>query len=65
MPKIKTNRSASKRFRATGGGKVRRNKAYASHLLSGKSPKQKRRLRKATTLARPDMQRFRRLLPNG
>ena len=35
MPKIKTNRSAAKRFRATGGGKVRRHKAYASHMLSG------------------------------
>ena len=65
MPKIKTNRSAAKRFRATGGGKVRRHKAYASHLLSGKSPKQKRRLRKPAILSKADMQRFRRLLPNG
>ena len=65
MPKIKTNRSAAKRFRTTGSGKVRRNKAYAAHNLSTKTPKQKRRLRKPTVLCHADEQRFRRLLPNG
>lgn len=48
MPKLKSNRGAAKRFKATGGGKIRRYKAYASHLLTGKTTKQKRRLRKST-----------------
>lgn len=43
--KFKTNKSAAKRFRATGTGKVRRNKAYGRHLKSCKSPKRIRRLR--------------------
>ncbi|MFR6345048.1 MAG: 50S ribosomal protein L35, partial [Christensenellales bacterium] len=48
MPKMKTHRGAAKRFRLTGSGKVRRNKAYKSHLLNSKSRKRKRNLRKAT-----------------
>ena len=47
MPKIKTHRGAAKRFKKTGTGKIKRSKAYASHLLGGKSPKRKRNLRKA------------------
>ena len=48
MPKIKTNRAAAKRFKATGTGKLKRNKAYKSHILTKKSTKTKRNLRQAT-----------------
>ena len=48
MPKIKTNRAAAKRFKVTGTGKLKRNKAYKSHILTKKSPKRKRNLRQAT-----------------
>ena len=48
MPKMKTNRAAAKRFKVTGTGKLKRNKAYKSHILTKKSPKRKRNLRKAT-----------------
>ena len=46
MPKLKTNRSVKKRFKLTKKGKVRRNRAYSQHLLSGKSAKRKRNLRR-------------------
>ncbi len=46
MPKIKTSRSAAKRFKRTGSGKLVRNKAYKSHILTKKSTKRKRNLRK-------------------
>ena len=48
MPKIKTNRSAAKRFKVTGTGKLKRNKAYKRHILTKKSTKNKRNLRHAT-----------------
>ena len=41
MPKIKTNRAAAKRFRVTGSGKIKRNKAYKRHILSSKGKKRK------------------------
>jgi large subunit ribosomal protein L35 len=62
MPKQKTNRSAAKRFRRTGGGKFRRNKAYHSHILTKKSSKRKRNLRKKTLVAKADVRRVKRLL---
>ena len=62
MPKMKTNRSAAKRFKKTGTGKYRRNKAYASHILTKKSPKRKRKLRKPTLVAKGDLKRVKRLL---
>ena len=46
MPKVKTNRAAAKRFKTTGTGKLVRNKAYKSHILTKKSTKRKRNLRK-------------------
>ena len=49
--KMKTHKGAKKRFRLTGGGKVRRLKAYKSHILTKKSPKRKRNLRRPTTIA--------------
>ena len=46
MPKLKTSRAAAKRFKKTGTGKLVRNKAYKSHILTKKSTKRKRNLRK-------------------
>ncbi|MGE4559087.1 MAG: 50S ribosomal protein L35 [Desulfobulbus sp.] len=63
MPKMKTNRGAAKRFRATGAGRIRRNKAYSSHILTKKSTKRKRNLRKATLIAEVDVKAVRRMLP--
>jgi len=63
MPKIKTHRGAAKRFRLTASGKVKRNKAYASHILTKKSRKQKRNLRKAAILNTRDMNGIKKLLP--
>ncbi|MFR4008298.1 MAG: 50S ribosomal protein L35 [Christensenellales bacterium] len=63
MPKMKTHRGAAKRFRLTGSGKVRRNKAYKSHLLNSKSRKRKRNLRKATLIAAVEQKKIKRLIP--
>ncbi|MFV1986676.1 MAG: 50S ribosomal protein L35 [Gemmatimonadota bacterium] len=62
MPKMKTNRSAAKRFRKTGTGKFRRQRAFASHILTKKSPKRKRRLRSGTLVSKGDLKRVKRLL---
>jgi large subunit ribosomal protein L35 len=51
MPKMKTHKGAKKRFSVTGKGKVRRLKAYKSHILTKKSSKRKRNLRRPTTVA--------------
>lgn len=64
MPKIKTSRAAAKRFKKTGTGKLRRHHAYASHLLSGKSPKRKRKLRKSVVLSSADEKKIKRLIAN-
>ena len=60
--KMKSHRGASKRFKLTGSGKVKRNKAYKSHILTKKSAKRKRGLRKATTLTSADLKRIRMIL---
>lgn len=64
MPKIKTNRGAAKRFGKTKGGKVKRQKAYASHILTKKTSKRKRSLRKSGLLDKVDTKSIRRLIPN-
>lgn len=64
MPKMKTNRSAAKRMRLTGKGKIKRSKAYANHFLTRKNTKRKRRLRTSTMVHAADEKRIRRLLPN-
>ena len=51
MPKMKTHRGARKRFSVTGSGKVKRNKAFKSHILTKKTSKRKRNLRRAGTIA--------------
>lgn len=63
MPKIKTHRGAAKRFKKTGAGKIKRSKAYASHLLSSKSPKRKRGLRKAGLVSEQETKRISKLIP--
>jgi large subunit ribosomal protein L35 len=63
MPKMKTHRGAAKRFKKTKTGKIKRRRAFASHILTKKSPKRKRRLRQATLLDKSDMKRVAKLLP--
>jgi len=63
MPKQKTHRAAAKRFKKTGSGKIKRSKAYASHLLGGKSPKRKRKLRKAGLVSESEQKRISKLIP--
>ena len=63
MPKMKTNRGAAKRFKATGTGKVVRNKAYASHFLTKKNTKRKRNLRKSDIVDSTNQKGLNRLLP--
>jgi large subunit ribosomal protein L35 len=65
MGKIKTNRSAAKRFRKTGSGKFTFSKSHHSHILTKKSTKRKRGLRKMQVIKTSDMKEIRRLLPNG
>ena len=62
MPKMKTSRAAAKRFKKTGSGNLKRNKAYKSHILTKKSQKRKRGLRKATTLTSADLKRIKAVL---
>jgi large subunit ribosomal protein L35 len=62
MPKMKTHRGAAKRFRVTGSGKIKRRKAYKSHILAKKSRKRKRGLRKPTLVATADKRRVKRML---
>lgn len=63
MPKIKTHRGAAKRFSLTGTGKVKRRKAYASHILTKKKRKRKRSLRKTDFLDKRDTKGIKRLIP--
>ena len=63
MPKIKTNKGALKRFKRTATGRLLRNKAFASHILTKKSRKRKRNLRKSTTLDTTNIKQIARLLP--
>ncbi len=63
MPKIKTHRGAAKRFKKTGSGKIKRNKAFTSHILTKKSPKKKRNLRKATVMSQANAKVVKKLLP--
>ncbi|MCB1326712.1 MAG: 50S ribosomal protein L35 [Spirochaetales bacterium] len=65
MPKLKTNRAAAKRFKFTASGKAKRQKAFANHILTKKSTKQKRNLRHGVMVAQADMPEIRALLPNG
>lgn len=63
MPKMKTKRSAAKRFKVTGSGKLKRNKAYRRHILTKKSPKVKRNLRKAAIVDESNVKSMKQILP--
>ncbi|WFR56753.1 50S ribosomal protein L35 [Anaerocolumna sp. AGMB13025] len=63
MPKIKTNRSAAKRFKKTGTGQLKRMKAYKSHILTKKSTKRKRNLRKATLVDSTKVKNMKKIMP--
>ena len=63
MPKLKTNRAAAKRFKKTATGKLKRNKAYKSHILTKKSTKRKRNLRQATITDATNVKKMKKVLP--
>ena len=63
MPKMKTSRAAAKRFKVTGTGKLKRSKAYKSHILTKKSSKTKRDLRKATMTDKTNEKNMKKILP--
>ena len=62
MPKMKSKRGAAKRFRVTGSGKVKRHHAYSSHILTKKSPKRKRNLKKSDLVSASDEKRVKQLI---
>ena len=61
--KLKTKRTAAKRFKVTGTGKLVRNKAYKSHILTKKTTKRKRGLRKDTVLDQTNVKTMKKILP--
>ena len=65
MPKMKTLRGAAKRFRVTKSGKLKREKAFRSHILTKKSPKRLRRLRQSAIVGSEDERRIKRMLGIG
>ncbi len=66
MPKLKTNRGAAKRFKITGSGKkVKRQKAFANHILTKKSPKRKRNFRQPGLVHDTEFKAIKRLMPYG
>jgi large subunit ribosomal protein L35 len=62
MPKMKSKSSAKKRFTLTGTGKIKRKKAFKSHLLTKKETKQKRNLRYSTTVNKTDLKSVKSML---
>jgi len=63
MPKMKTKRGAAKRFKVTGSGQIKRGKAYTSHILTKKTTKRKRNLRKSALVNCADIKGIRKILP--
>ena len=63
MPKIKTKRAAAKRFKKTASGNLKRNKAYKSHILTKKTTKRKRNIRKATMTDATNVKNMKKILP--
>jgi large subunit ribosomal protein L35 len=60
---MKSNKGAAKRLKRTGTGKFTHDPAFASHIMTKKSPKRKRKLRKAAVASKADTKRIKRLLP--
>ena len=65
MPKIKTRRSAAKRFELTGSGKYRRRRQNLRHILTKKAPGRKMRLGQSTVVDSANLKAVQRMLPNG
>ena len=65
MPKMKTNRGAAKRFKVTGTGKIAYSKSNANHILTKKTTKRKRTLRKSHIIDKTNVKELKLLLPNG
>jgi large subunit ribosomal protein L35 len=65
MPKQKSHRGAAKRFKMTAGGKIKRGKAYKSHILTKKSTKRKRQLDMAGLVSKADRGRLKKMLLAG
>ena len=65
MPKMKTHRGAAKRVKRTSTGKLKRMRAFKSHILTKKDRKRKRRLRTSTFVSSADNKRINRMLPYG
>lgn len=65
MPKQKTNRAAAKRFKKTASGSLKRRKAYKSHILTKKTRKRKRSLRRPDMVSPSDERKLKKLLPYG
>ncbi|MEL7597389.1 MAG: 50S ribosomal protein L35 [Clostridiaceae bacterium] len=63
MPKMKTHKGAAKRFKKTGSGKLKRGKAFKSHILTKKSSKTKRNLRKSGLVSDTQEKVMKKLLP--
>jgi large subunit ribosomal protein L35 len=63
MPKMKTKRAAAKRLKRTASGRLKRRSGWKSHLLEGKEPKRRRRLRKGSLISKADEPRMRVLVP--
>ena len=63
MPKLKTNRAAAKRFKKTASGLLKRSKAYKSHILTKKTTKRKRNLRKAAMTDSTNVKNMKKILP--
>ncbi len=64
MPKMKSHRGAAKRFKKTGSGKIVRSRTNKQHILTKKTTKRKRRLRKTGLVASVDEKRVKQMLPN-
>jgi len=63
MPKLKTHRGAAKRFKKTAGGKIKRGKAFKSHILTKKASKRKRQLDQPGQVSAADLKRISRMIP--
>ena len=63
MPKIKTKRAAAKRFKMTGNGELKRSKAFKSHILTKKTTKRNRNLRKAAMTDEANLKNMNKILP--
>jgi large subunit ribosomal protein L35 len=65
MPKLKTKKSAAKRFIVRGSGSVKRGQAFKRHILTKKTTKNKRQLRGSAAVHKTNMNSVRAMLPNG